>query len=146
MNETLTTDGSAPETGAVAYPPGRYGRRREPRRRRPAVVAALTVAVVAAGLVAALRLGDLYGGDYSPRLLAYDTSVPGQVTISFEVYKPAGEGAVCLVRSRDFSGAEIGSAEVPIPADERTRVETAYTLAVTGDPNTGEVPRCRQAD
>jgi hypothetical protein len=142
-----TTDGRVPETVNVTFPEGRYGRRRAPKRRRPAVTAALTVAVVAAGLFASWRLSELYGqNEVSERLLGFDTSVPGQVTVEFEVYKPAGEGATCAVRSRDLAGAEIGYAEVEIPADDATHVETAYTLAVEGQPNTGEVLRCWQAD
>jgi hypothetical protein len=142
-----TTDGRVPETATVAFPEGRYGRRRAPKRRRPAVTAALTVAVVAGGLLASWRLSELYGqNEVAERLLGFDSSVPGQVTVEFEVYKPAGEGAVCAVRSRDLAGAEIGYAEVEIPADDATHVETAYTLAVEGQPNTGEVLRCWQAD
>ena len=118
-----------------------------PDRRRPAVTVELTVAVVAAGLFASWRLSELYGqNEVSERLLGFDDSVPGQVTVQFEVYKPAGEGAMCAVRSRDLAGAEIGYAEVEIPADDATHVETAYTLAVEGQPNTGEVLRCWQAD
>ncbi|MCC3765737.1 DUF4307 domain-containing protein [Glycomyces sp. TRM65418] len=152
MTETQATDGrvqavSARDAADVTFPDGRYGRRRAPRRRRPAVTVVLTVAVVAAGLVAAWRLSELYGqNDVSERLLGFDDSVPGQVTVEFEVYKPAGEGAVCAVRSRDLAGAEIGYAEVEIPADDATHVEVAYALAVEGQPNTGEVLRCRQAD
>jgi hypothetical protein len=147
MTEMQTTDGRVPETGDVTFPEGRYGRRREPRRRRPAVTAILTIGVVAAGLVAAWRLSDLYGQtEVSERLLGFDDSVPGQVTVEFEVYKPAGEGATCAVRSRDLAGAEIGYAEVEIPADDATHVEMAYPLAVEGVPNTGEVLRCWQTD
>ena len=147
MTEMQTTDGRVPETADVTFPDGRYGRRRTPRRRRPAVTAILTIGVVAAGLFAAWRLAELYGqNEVSERLLGFDDSVPGQVTVEFEVYKPAGEGATCAVRSRDLAGAEIGYAEVEIPADDATHVEMAYTLAVEGQPNTGEVLRCWQAD
>ena len=147
MTEMQTTEGRVPETADVTFPDGRYGRRREPRRRRPAVTAILTIGVVAAGLVAAWRLSELYGqNEVSERLLGFDDSVPGQVTVMFEVYKPAGEGATCAVRSRDLAGAEIGYAEVEIPADDATHVEMTYPLAVEGQPNTGEVLRCWQAD
>lgn len=147
MTETQTTDGRVPQTAAVTFPDGRYGRRRTPQRRRPAVMAVLLVGVVAAGLFTAWRLSELYGqNEVSERLLGYDDSVAGQVDITFEVYKPAGEGATCAVRSRDLAGAEIGYAEVAIAADEATRVEMTYTLPVEGVPNTGEILRCWQAD
>jgi hypothetical protein len=147
MTETQTTDGRVPETAQVSFPDGRYGRRREPSRRRPATTAVLTFGVIAAGVVTAWLLTESYGQDeVSERLLAFDDAVPGQVEITFEVYKPAGEGATCAVRSRDLAGAEIGYAEVEIPADQSTRVETTYVLPVEGDVNTGEVLRCWQAD
>ncbi|WP_112137626.1 DUF4307 domain-containing protein [Glycomyces dulcitolivorans] len=147
MTETQTTDGRVPETAPVSFPDGRYGRRREPSRRRPATTAVLTFGVIAAGVVTAWLLTESYGQDeVSERLLAFDDAVPGQVEITFEVYKPAGEGATCAVRSRDLAGAEIGYAEVEIPADQSTRVETTYVLPVEGDVNTGEVLRCWQAD
>ncbi|GAB3649706.1 DUF4307 domain-containing protein [Glycomyces tarimensis] len=147
MSETLTTDGRAPEPGDVSFPPDRYGRRREPARRRPILAVVLTLAVVAAGAAVSWRLYEQYGhGEYTSNLLAFDDSVPGQVAVTFEVFKPEGEGAVCLIRSRDMSGAEIGSAEVRIPADASTRVERTYTLEVEGEPNTGEVLRCWKAD
>jgi hypothetical protein len=147
MTETETRDERVSAPDAVAFPPGRYGRRREPRGRRPVLTAALYAAVLAAGLGVSWSLYDQYGhGDYATNLLAFDDSTPGQVDITFEVFKPAGEGALCRVRSRNMDGAEIGSAEVAIPASDATRVETTYTLPVTGDPNTGEVQRCWQAD
>ncbi|MEU6245978.1 DUF4307 domain-containing protein [Glycomyces sp. NPDC047010] len=147
MTETQTTDGRVPETAPVSFPDGRYGHRREPSKRRPGVTAAFTVGVVAAGVVAAWLLMESYGQDeVSERLLAYDDSVAGQVAVTFEVYKPAGEGATCAVRSRDLAGAEIGYAEVEVPADGSTRVEMTYVLPVEGDVNTGEVLRCWQAD
>jgi len=152
MTEMQTTDGRAPAAplkgvASVTFPDGRYGRRRAPSRRRPAVTAVLTTGVVLMGLFAAWRLSELYGqNEVSERLLGFDDSVAGQVDVTFEVYKPAGEGATCAVRSRDLAGAEIGYAEVAIPADESTRVEMTYTLAVEGVPNTGEILRCWQAD
>lgn len=152
MTEMQTTEGrvqavSSKDPADVTFPDGRYGHRREPRRRRPAVTALLTIGVVLAGLVAAWRLSELYGqNEVSERLLGFDDSVTGQVTVEFEVYKPAGEGATCAVRSRDLAGAEIGYAEVDIPADDATRVVMSYPLAVEGVPNTGEVLRCWQTD
>ncbi|WP_199034617.1 DUF4307 domain-containing protein [Glycomyces salinus] len=147
MSETLTTGGRAPAGADVSFPEGRYGRRRERRRRRPALAAGLTALVVVGGIGAAVMLQDNYGqGDYSTNLLAYDDSVQGHVEITFEVYKPAGEGAVCRVRSRDLAGAEVGAAEVVIAPGEATRVVTSYPLAVTGEPNSGEVQRCWAAD
>ncbi|THV41978.1 DUF4307 domain-containing protein [Glycomyces buryatensis] len=145
--ETHTTDGRAPEAGDVVFPEGRYGRRRAPRRRRPMIAGLLTLGVVAAGVGVAFSLQSQYGqGDYTSSLLAFDDSVPGEVAITFEVYKPEGEGAICRVRSRDMAGAEIGAAEVELPADDSTRVEMTFTLPVSGEPNTGEIQRCWKAD
>ena len=147
MSETLTTGRRAPAGPDVSFPEGRYGRRRAPHKRRPAVVAALTALVAIGGIGAAWMLHENYGqGDYSSNLLAYDDSAQGHVEITFEVFKPAGEGAVCRVRSRNLEGAEVGVAEVVIAPDDSTRVVASYTLAVKGEPNSGEVQRCWAAD
>src|SRR5687768_1250780 len=68
VTETHATAG----TGAPVFPPGRYGRRREPRRRRPWLVALLVVVVVAAGAALSVRLYRQYGDPaYDAQVLSY---------------------------------------------------------------------------
>ncbi|MFC4336089.1 DUF4307 domain-containing protein [Salininema proteolyticum] len=135
---------SAPES-TPSYPPGRYGRRREGRRPRRWIAGTLTLLVVAAGVAVALRMESVYGSEYDSKLMAYKIG-DGYVEVTFAVTKPEGEGATCRVRSRNFEGAEIGHADVVVPAGEARTVEYTYRLPVTGEPNTGEVQRCWPTD
>ncbi|WP_084471930.1 DUF4307 domain-containing protein [Haloglycomyces albus] len=137
----MTATSERRRDSAPSFPPGRYGRRREPRKSRKWIAVGLTGAVVAIGIVVALRMEYLYGSEYSADVLAF-SSEEGYVEVTFVVNKPAGEGATCRVRSRDVAGAEIGHAEVEIPASEARRTQVTYKLTVEGTPNTGEVQRC----
>jgi hypothetical protein len=145
MTETTATAAGPSDVADVVFPPGRYGRRREPRRHRRWVPATLTALVVVAGVAAAVRMGDTLGVEYDSRVQSFELG-DDAVTITFEVYRPAGEDVVCRLRSRDFAGAEVGVAEVHLPASSETRTVTTYTLPVAGVPNTAEVQRCWRAD
>ncbi|MBY8872145.1 DUF4307 domain-containing protein [Micromonospora sp. PLK6-60] len=143
MNETHAT--VAP--GAPVFPPGRYGRRREPGRRRP-LTAALLAAVLLAGLVlAAWQLYAKYGDPaYDPQLITYTDITDSQVQVTFRVTVPAGGSATCQLRARDRAGAEVGRDEVTVtarPGD--THVTTRHRVATTARPFIGEVLRCRPA-
>lgn len=143
MTETHATTG----TGAPVFPPGRYGRRREPRRRRPWLVASLLVVVIAVGAVLAVRLYWQYGDPtYDAQVLRYTEITDTQVLIEFRVTVPAGGDAICVVRARSRDGAEVGKAEVHVDAAPgETRPATAYRLVTTARPINGEVVRCRAA-
>jgi hypothetical protein len=126
------------------YPPGRYGRRREPRRTRPHRLAAL-VAIAGAiiGLVLAITLYQRYGSpDYRPQVVHFQLA-DDHVTLRFEVHKRDSRPAVCHVRARNRAGAEVGAADVPVPGGNPVTV--TYTLRTSGPPVTAEVPACRPA-
>lgn len=134
---------------APGFPPGRYGRRREPRHRprwvRLATLAALLAAVVLAGTVAAAVLARQYGPGrpYQPTVERYYNITDSQVVVEFTVAVPAGETAICAVRARGEHGREVGREEVrvtPPPGVGRPRV--VHRLATTERPATGEVQRC----
>ncbi|MCI4064345.1 DUF4307 domain-containing protein [Micromonospora sp. R77] len=133
--------------GAPVFPPGRYGRRREPGRRRPALLV-LVVAVVLAllGLMAA-RLYDQYGDPtYDGQVITYTDVTDSQVVIDFRVRVPAGGSATCLLRARSHDGVEVGHEEVTVTARPGERqVTTTHRLATTARPFIGEVLRCRPA-
>lgn len=130
------------------FPPGRYGRRRAgigagaPVRRTSRWLTGLAVmAVVIGGLAISFKLYDQYGDrDYHGQVLAFDTA-EDSVSITFEVYKPAGEPAVCRVRARSADGAEVGMALVEVTAAE-SHTTVDYVLQTTGRPVTGELQRC----
>ncbi|WP_281900440.1 DUF4307 domain-containing protein [Micromonospora humidisoli] len=143
MTETHATVPSA----APVFPPGRYGRRREPRRRHPALSLAL-VAVLIAGLVlAATQLYQRYGDpEYQPEVITYTDVSDTGVQVDFRVTVPAGGSAVCLVRARSHAGAEVGHEEVTVTAAPGQRhVTTRHRVATTERPFIGEVVRCRPA-
>jgi hypothetical protein len=128
---------------APTFPPGRYGRRREPRpaRRGRATLVAVVGAIV--GLALAIVLYQRYGSpDYSPQVLHFELA-DNHATVRFEVHKPSDRRAVCHVRSRNRAGAEVGAADVPVPTGNPVTV--TYTLTTTGPPVSAEVPVCRAA-
>lgn len=130
------------------FPPGRYGRRRAgasarmPVRRPSKWFTGLAVlAVVVGGFAIAYKLYDQYGDrDYHGQVLAFDTA-EDSVSITFEVFKPAGESAVCRVRARSADGAEVGMALVEVTAAQ-SHVTVDYVLETRDRPVTGELQRC----
>ena len=66
------------------FPPGRYGRRREPRRRRAWIrwaVPAVAIAII--GLIT-LKLYYQYGQDeFSPTILQYSNVTDTSITVKF---------------------------------------------------------------
>jgi hypothetical protein len=128
---------------APTFPPGRYGRRREQRSGRRVSTVVFAVVGVLVGLLLAITLYQRYGRpDYRPQVVHFELA-PDHVTLTFEVHKRDDAPAVCRVRSRDRAGAEIGAADVPVPAGNPVTV--TYTLKTKGQPVSAEVPKCRAA-
>lgn len=138
---------AAPRNGTAApaptFPPGRYGRRREPHPRRPWLVAALATLVVLASLGVAYRLYRQYGDvPHAPRILSETERTDTHVTIKFEVVRrTADEPAICHVRARAHDGLVVGQADVAVPAGRR--VVSTYTLVTTQRAFAVDIPRCR---
>ncbi|MFG2053528.1 DUF4307 domain-containing protein [Micromonospora sp. NPDC048930] len=141
MSETHATI----SPGAPVFPPGRYGRRREPGRRRPfllALVAAVLLAIL--GLVAG-KLYSQYGDpEYRAEVITYTGITDSRVVVDFRVTVPPGGSATCLLRARSHDGAEVGHAEVTITARPGQRhVTVSHEVPTTARPFIGEVLRCR---
>ncbi|HEY8474832.1 MAG TPA: DUF4307 domain-containing protein [Natronosporangium sp.] len=139
------------ETNAtISFPPGRYGRRRDPRRRGPRwLPAALLTLVVLAGLGMAYQLNQQYGPTrpYHPTVERFYDLTDDQVVVQFTVRIPEGEAAICAVRARAADGREVGREEVRIdPPAGVTRPRITHRLATDARPTTGEVQRCWRAD
>jgi hypothetical protein len=101
--------------------------------------------VLAASVGIGYRLYEQYGSpDYSPRLLAETERTADHVTIRFEVRsRNSDRPAVCRVRARALNGAEVGSAEVPVPAG--ARVVQTYTLVTSQRAAVVDIPHCWRA-
>ncbi|MFE9688762.1 DUF4307 domain-containing protein [Micromonospora sp. NPDC005806] len=143
MSETHAT--IAP--GTPVFPPGRYGRRREPGRRRPLPLVLLAAVLLAAfGLVAA-KLYTQYGDpEYRAEVITYTGITDSRVVVDFRVTVPAGGAATCLLRARSHDGAEVGHAEATVTARPGQRHVTArHAVPTTARPFIGEVLRCRPA-
>jgi len=139
------------ETNATVptFPPGRYGRRRDPRRGRVrGLPAVLIVAVIVAGTAMAYQLNRQYGAarPYHPTVERFYDVTDDQVVVEFTVLVPDGEAAICAVRARAADGGEVGREEVVVdPPPGVTRPRVVHQLTTTERPVTGEVQRCWQA-
>ncbi len=125
------------------FPPGRYGRRREPRRHRRWVPAAAALAVVVAGVAVAVLLHQRYGeGPYDAEVVRYTEVTDSQVVVEFRVNLPAGKAALCTLRARNRAGLEVGRAQVRVPPSNDPHPLVTHRLATSGRPVTGEVQGC----
>jgi hypothetical protein len=136
---------AAPTSAAPVFPPGRYGRRRDParQRRRTWVTWALAGVVVLAGIGIAVKLFRQYTlAPYQVRVVRVTDLNDTGVTVTFEVNKPAGQGAECTVQAHTRDGREVGKAVVAVPATAPDVSQITYRLATSQRPVTGEVPGC----
>jgi hypothetical protein len=132
-------------TPTPAFPPGRYGRRRDPAHQRRARVLGIVVAglVVAGAVAAGVKVYRQYlRAPYQVGTVTVNGITDTGVTVTFEVRKPADAAASCTVRALAGGGAEVGRARVDVPAGT-TRI--TYTLVATKRPVTAEVPGCGPA-
>ena len=135
------------ETTPPVFPPGRYGRRRDPayqRRRRWLMYLAAAI-VIAASVGIAVKLYRQYA--QAPYLVTIiDVQEPSEhgVTVTFDVTTPPGQGATCTVRAHARDGERVGEAQVDVPPGNpgQTVTRVTYSLVTTKKPVTGEVPGC----
>jgi len=100
---------------APVFPPGRYGRRRDPRRGRRWLPVALLALVLVGTLVLVGRLYGQYGNPpYQPEITGTEQVTDSSVTVTLTVRKRDNGPAVCRIQAKDRSGAEVGYAEVPV--------------------------------
>ncbi|MGN9774219.1 DUF4307 domain-containing protein [Micromonospora sp. H33] len=131
--------------GAPVFPPGRYGRRREPGRRRPLVAGLLALGLAAVLGLVTVRLYQQYGSpEYDATVITYTGITDTQVLVDFRVTVPPGGSAVCVLRARDRAGAEVAREQVTVTARPGERqVTKQHRLATSGRAFIGEVLRCR---
>ncbi|HEV2088956.1 MAG TPA: DUF4307 domain-containing protein [Cryptosporangiaceae bacterium] len=124
------------------FPPGRYGRRREPRRSPRWAVPAIAGVVVLAGLAVAVGLYRQYSASVvRGQVTRYTVVSDAEIRVSFRVHNAAGRAATCVVRARAADGAEVGLARVPVAAGPAS-TEFTHRLPTTRRAVTGEVTRC----
>jgi hypothetical protein len=134
----------ANNSAAPVFPPGRYGRRREPVRTPRWLPVALLVPVVLAMLLLAGYLYRQYGDPaYRVTVLSQGGITDTSVTVTFSVHKRDGGPAVCRVRAKSYAGAEVGYGDVTVPAG--TDVTVHYTVATSARPYAVDVPGCHAA-
>jgi hypothetical protein len=129
------------ETRATVFPPGRYGRRREPRPRRRWLVALLAVGVALAALAISISLFRQYGQpEFEPQVRRYYDVTDTGITVEFSVRQPPGKTGTCVVRARSGNGAQVALDHVDTPAG--TQVVVTHRLTTSARPVVVEVPRC----
>jgi len=136
---------AAPPT--PTFPPGRYGRRRDParQRRRRWLTFVLAGLVIVAGVAIAVKLYRQYTvAPYQVTIIGVRDLSDHAVTVTFDVTTPPGGSASCTVLAHTRDGEEVGRALVSVPAGPpgQTVSRVTYTLATTKRPVTGEVPGC----
>ena len=136
MTETRAT--------APAFPPGRYGRRRDGRRHL-AVPVAIGVLVILGCVLLSVRLYQRYGDpDYKPQIVGWTDVTATRMTIEFTVRVPAGGSATCVLRARTYEGAEVGRRTVTVrAAGHRTTIDAREVVPTTARAAVGDVLTCR---
>jgi hypothetical protein len=134
----------ANNAAAPVFPPGRYGRRRAPGRTRRWVPVALLLPVVLAMLLLAGYLYRQYGDPpYRVTVQSQGGVTDTSATVTFTVHKRDGGPALCRVRAKTYNGAEVGYADVPVPAG--TDVTVHYTVTTSARPYAVDVLGCHAA-
>ena len=136
MDETRAT--------APAFPPGRYGRRRDGKRRLAVPLAVLAVVLVAS-LLLSVRLYRQWGDPtYDAQIVGWTDVTATQITVQFTVQVPAGGSATCTLRARDYGGNEVGRNIVTVSATGDAKVISASEVVpTTAKAFVGDVIRCQ---
>jgi hypothetical protein len=155
MNVAILADGTdnfcrrgrpVDETRATtpAFPPGRYGRRRDGKRRVGVPLAVLALVVVACLLISVRLYSEWGDPDYDDQIVGWTDVTPTQMTIQFTVRVPAGGSAECVLRARDYGGNEVGRREVTVSATgDKTTISASEVVPTRSRASVGDVIRCQ---
>lgn len=136
MSETRAT--------TPAFPPGRYGRRRDGRRHLgvPITFGAIVLVVCAALTV---KLYHQYGDPtYHGQIVGWRDVTDSQMTIDFTVNVPAGGSAACVLRARAYDGTEVGRRTATVHASGgASTIEAREPVPTTARAAVGEVLSCQ---
>jgi Domain of unknown function (DUF4307) len=136
VNETRAT--------TPAFPPGRYGRRRDGKRHRTVPIVVLTVVIIAS-LLLTVRLYDQWGRtEYKAQIIGWTDVTATGLKMQFTVQVPAGGTAVCVLRARDYGGNELGRREVTLTAaGQATTIAADEVVPTKSRASVGDVVRCQ---
>lgn len=128
---------------APVFPPGRYGRRREPRRGRRWLAYLLLAPVLAAGLWLTMKLYDQYADstNFEPIVTGFTVVSDQRVEIRYEVGKSDRRPATCRLQATGQSSNEVGYAEVSVGSGSDVR--GSYTMTTTARAHDVKVLGCR---
>jgi hypothetical protein len=144
MPQVTETPATTPLARPI-FPPGRYGRRREPKRTPRWVIAVSAVALAVLAALAGVSLFKAYGErEFAASVTRFADITDTQVVVTFAIRLPAGGTAKCVVRARDASGVETGREEIIVKAGpDPSRTVVSHRLVTRTRPVTGEVQGCR---
>jgi hypothetical protein len=140
VTTTRTRDSEAP-----VFPPGRYGRRRDPRLARRRALPLVLVLGAVVGLVVAIALYQQYSpAQYQGQLLSFQVRSASQAEFRLQVSKPAGQRAECSVQALAYDHTPVGQTDVEIPpgSSDSTSVTVTASLRTSARAYTGEVVGC----
>jgi hypothetical protein len=143
----MATPNSAPTGGAGApatRPAARYGDGRGSTTR--ATVLGSIAVVLAVAALAWIYFGRAASADpVSGDLIGYDHVSPTDVSARVSVSRPAGVAAVCILRTLDSSGTEVGRVTDAIPAGAETTLVRTVHIRSLAPARTAELVTCRRA-
>lgn len=148
VTSTRTRDTGPRDSAAPVFPPGRYGRRRDPRAARRRTLPLLVVLGAVVGLVAAIALYQQYRpAEYQGQLLSFDVRSASQAQFRLQVTRPAGQPAECSVQALAYDHSAVGHTDVKIPpgSSDGTTVTVTASLRTSARAYTGEVQGCGPA-
>jgi hypothetical protein len=136
VNETRAT--------APAFPPGRYGRRRDGKRHLAVPLIVLAIVIIGS-LLLTVRLYRQYGEtDYQAQIVGWTDVTATSMTIKFTVQVPDGASSVCTLRARDYGGNEVGRKDVTVTAAAgSTTITAAEKVPTTARGSVGDIIRCQ---
>jgi hypothetical protein len=144
MTYDIDAPGTSTDPAAPMFPPGRYGRRREPRRTRRWVFPTLLVVTIGLLALLAAKLYGQYGTErFSPTVLRLSNISDSSITVEAQVVKPGKEAAICTVTALAHDGSVVGTADVPVPAGAKATF--TFTVRTSARAYVADIPACRPA-
>jgi hypothetical protein len=127
-----------------AFPPGRYGRRRDGKRHLGVPITFGTIVLVIC-VALTVKLYHQYGDPaYDAQIVGWTDVTDSQMTIRFTVTVPAGGSAACVLRARTYDGTEVGRRTVTVSAKgDHNTIDASEPVPTTARASVGDVLSCQ---